>query len=393
MKSFYKILHTTCHTGWGGLEKRIFNESVWMKKNGHTVILAAPPETPLFLKAKAQGFKVYPVDFKFFSIRRDYRRIKRILYNEAPWIINTHGNQDSKIALLAAKRSGTPLRILSRHISAHVNNSFYNRIIYKKLCHYIFTTADYTTRHLQDIFNLNEMKVFSMPSGISIPETLPERETARQGLAEELELDPNTRFVGFVGRVSADKGVGSLIEAFAKLRNSLPGYHVAIVGSGIEKYINSLRQIAKKLDITSLIHFTGFKEDVWPYYRALDCSVLPSKNIRGIPFEGVPQALLEAMFCETPVIGSKSGGITDIIKDGQTGLLFDPDNTADLAEKLQMAIKGNLAAQKRAKQACEMVKKHHTLDAMGRNIIRIYRLHQVKLDRENPASYHYSEMD
>jgi UDP-N-acetylglucosamine:LPS N-acetylglucosamine transferase len=119
-----------------------------MEKNGHQIIIAAPKDTPLFLKAKESGFKVYGIEFKRLSIIKDYKLLKHIFNDEKPDIINTHGNKDSKLALFAATRARVPLRILSRHISAHVKNSWYNRMVYKKLCHYIFTTADYTTRIL-----------------------------------------------------------------------------------------------------------------------------------------------------------------------------------------------------------------------------------------------------
>lgn len=381
MQSLYKILHTTCHTQWGGLEKRIFNECVWMEKNGHKIVVVAPKNTPLFLKAKKHGFNVYGVEFKRLSIIKDYKTLKRLFLNEKPDIINTHGNKDSKLALWAAKKANIPLRILSRHISAHVKNSWYNRVLYKRLCHYVFTTADYTTKHLQKVFKLNEMQIFSMPSGIIEPDHLIEKNDARKSLAQELGLDTETKFIGFVGRVSNDKGVATILEAFKKIQHTLPGYHVAIVGSGTDEYLALLETLAANLGITDYVHFTGFKEDVWPYYRALACKVLPSRDINGVPFEGVPQALLEAMASECPVIGSKSGGIVDIINHEKSGLLFDTGDGSDLADKIQQTLQDTDATRIRVETARDHVKKYHTIDSMGRNINRIYRLHQVKLDR------------
>ncbi len=382
MISHFKIIHTTCHTQWGGLEKRIFNESVWMERKGHTVIIAAPRDTPLFLKAKAHGFKVYGIEFKRLSLIKDYKLLKTIFYNETPDIINSHGNSDAKLALLAARKARIPLRILSRHISAHVRNSWYNRMVYKKFCHYIFTTADYTTRHLQKVFKLKDMQIFSMPSGIVEPDQLWEKDTARKMLARELGLDPGTRFIGFVGRVSQDKGIATILEAFKKAGPRLSGYHIALVGEGSDTYINSLKALATTLHINDHLHFTGFKEDPWPYYRAFDCKVLPSIDINGVPFEGVPQSLLEAMISDCPVIGSKSGGIVDIIDPGKTGLLFDTSDPSDLADKIVQTLSDPDATQNRVKTARDHVKKNHTIDVMGRNIIRIYRLHQIKLDRQ-----------
>ncbi|MCD4678572.1 MAG: glycosyltransferase family 4 protein [Desulfobacula sp.] len=381
MRSLYKILHTTCHTQWGSREKRIFNESVWMEKKGHKIIIVAPKDTPLFLNAKAHGFKVYGVRFKRLSMIKDYKLLKNIFYNEKPDIINTHGNQDSKIALFAAKKARVPLRILSRHNTAHVRNSWYNRKIYKKLCHYIFTTADHTTKHLQKVFKLKDMQIFSMPSGIIEPDHLLEKNIARKGLAGELSLAPETKFIGFVGRISQDKGVSTILEAFKKVKTELSGYHVAIVGKGTDEDLNSLKKLAKSLQIDEYIHFTGFKKNVWSYYRALDCKIMPSIDVKAVCLEGVPLAILEAMICECPVITSKSTGIVDIIDHEKTGLLFHKDDPSDLGDKILQTLQDEDATKQRIETARDFVKKHHTIDAMGRNIIRIYRLHQVKLDR------------
>ena len=149
--------------------------------------------------------------------------------------------------------------------------------------------------------------------------------------------------------------------------------------------IGFLKNLAQDLQIETRVHFTGVKEDIWPYYRGFDCTILPSKNKNGIPFEGIPQTLLEAMYCSCPVIGSKSGGISEIINHKKTGLLFNPQNPSDLADKIMETLQDDNATNKRVKAACELVKKHHTIDVMGRDLIRIYRLHQVLKDKNYNA--------
>ena len=88
MKSYDKIIHTTCNTKWTDLEKRIFSESVWMEQNGHKIIIVAPKNTPLFLKAKQHGFKVYGIEFRRLSTIKDYKLLKNIFYNEKPDVVN-----------------------------------------------------------------------------------------------------------------------------------------------------------------------------------------------------------------------------------------------------------------------------------------------------------------
>lgn len=381
MNSHYKIIHTTCHTQWGGLEKRIFNESVWMYDHGHQVVLVVPGDTPLYKRAKKHGFRVYAMSFERMKMLSNYKALLRIFSNELPNILNTHGNVDAKVVLPAAKKAGIPCRILSRHISAHVNNSWYNRLLYKQLSHYVFTTADYTTRHLQSVFHLKNTKVFSIPSGIHPPENLISRNDARKKLAAELRCDPDTRFVGFVGRLSKDKGVSTLVKAFEKVWPR-SRHHLVLAGNGPDDYKAHLTELTKILGISEKTHFLGFKEDVWSIYRALDCKVLASENINGIPFEGVPQALLEAMYCDCPVIGSRTGGIPDIIEHNITGLLFDPGDVDTLAKLMLNTLSLKTAAQERALNAFKKVQQGHTIEAMGRNIQRIYQLHhQLTLEK------------
>jgi glycosyltransferase involved in cell wall biosynthesis len=380
-QTHFKIIHTTCHTQWGGLEKRIFNEAVWMRHHGHQVILVAPRDSQLFLRAKKERFHVYPVSFSRMGIIRDYRSLVRIFQNELPDIVNTHGNSDTKVALPAAEKANIPCRILSRHISAHVKNSWYNRRLYKQLCHYVFTTAEYTTRHLQTLFNLKDTQVFSIPSGILPPDSMPPGESARKNLAETFRCPEDTRFVGFVGRLSEDKGVTTLVHAFKQVFNQIP-HHLVLVGSGPDEYRKRLKKMTLDLEIFSRTHFLGFTDDVWSVYPALDCKVLASENINGIPFEGVPQALLEAMYCECPVIGSKTGGIPDIIQHGETGLLFDPGDADTLAQQIKQTLDQETDTRKRVDHAREKVQQFHTLDAMGRTILRIYQLHQIRLEQK-----------
>jgi len=376
-QSHYKIIHTTCHDQWGGLEKRIFNEAVWMRDNGHDIIVAAPRNTPLFRHSRRNGFRTYGIDFKKSQTISDYRFLRRLFANEQPDIINTHGNEDSRIALLAAYRAKIGCRILSRHISSHVRNSWYNRLIYKTYATYIFTTANYTTEHLKNKFNLNDRQVFSMPSGIIPPPALIPRNQARHQLIRELGLDPDTRFIGFVGRVSRAKGVETLLKAFQRIAPDNPQLHLVLTGDSSPEYFELLAQMAQALGLGERIHFTGPRKEVWDCYRALDCKILASMDKDGSPFEGVPQALLEAMYCECPVIGAVSGGIPDIIEHEKTGLLFDQNDDTALSHQILRTLGQPDATEQRVRTAREMVEKRHTIDAMGRKILKIYHLHHL----------------
>ena len=382
MRTLYKIVHTTCHSDWGGLEKRIYEESQWMISRGHKVTLVAPKGTPLYDRAEENGIQVYPMEFRFLNRLSDHKAMVKILKKERPHIINSHGNADARVALPAAKKAGVACRILSQHINGRVQNSWYNRRLYKHLNHFVFTATNEATRHIMKTFKLKDTQVLSIPNGIIEPDSLMDKDEARKQLAAHLGLTETTRFIGFTGRVSRDKGVDILIRAFAKLIRQIP-HHLIIVGKGDPSHIKELMGLIQAKHLDDRVHFMGFQENIWPFYRAMDCKILPSRNRRGTPTGGVPKSLMEAMYASCPVIGSNNEGICDIIKDKSTGLLFGQERVTELADCIyQTILHRETAALERVYSAREWVKKHHTIDAMGRNVIRIYRLHQVRAERE-----------
>ena len=383
MRTFYKILHTTYETRWGAIEKRIYNELVWMKEQGHNLILVCPKDTPLFIKAKEYGIKVYGIDFKPLSIIKNYNFLKNFLYNEKPDIIHTHGKQDSRIALYAARKLKVPLRILSFHNDYRIRKTPWNRMAYNRFCHYIFTGSRHTTTYLQKLFKLKDMRAFTMPAGIIDPETLPEKTEARKMLALELGLDPETKFIGFSGNPVKGKGILTLLGAFQNVKARLPGYHLVISGEGTNEAVNWVKALAMELKIEESIHFTSEKEDPWPFLMAIDCHVLPSLYIKDVDLTQKRQSLLSAMLCKTPVVGPGTELVSDILIHEKTGLVYSEFNLSDLADKIFQTLQDENSTGARVEAACNFVKKHHIMDTLGRDIIRIYSLHQIRRGRHS----------
>ncbi|MFA5904616.1 MAG: glycosyltransferase family 4 protein [Desulfobacula sp.] len=361
----------------------MYNELVWMKKQGHNLILVCPKDTPLFIKAKEYGIKVYGIDFKPFSFLKNYKFLKNFLYNEKPDILHTHGKQDSRMALYAARKLKVPLRILNFHNDYRIRKTPWNRMAYNRFSHYIFTGSRHTTTYLQKLFKLKDMRAFTMPAGIIVPEVLPEKAEARKMLALELGLDPKTKFIGFSGKLSKDKGISTLLGAFQNVKARLPGCHLVISGEGAGEIVSMLKATAMGLKIEESTHFIGEKEDPWPFLRALDCHVLPSLQIKDTDLTHKRQSILCAMLCETPVIGPDTALVSDILVHKKTGLSYNEFNLSDLADKIFETLQDEKSTGERAKEALNFVKKHHSMDTLGRDIIRIYSLHQIRRGRHS----------
>jgi glycosyltransferase involved in cell wall biosynthesis len=134
-------------------------------------------------------------------------------------------------------------------------------------------------------------------------------------------------FVGVFTRWHAYKGLDVLLEAFKIARQDINSTKLLIVGGG--EMIEHYKSIARDLRLSNDVVFAGRVEDdeLPPYYAACDFAILPSRDSS----EGFGLVLLEAMACGKPVIGSRVGGIPEIISDGENGFLVRPNNAKELA--------------------------------------------------------------
>jgi glycosyltransferase involved in cell wall biosynthesis len=146
------------------------------------------------------------------------------------------------------------------------------------------------------------------------------------GLREELGLRPDDRLLVAVGNLYAVKGHRYLIDAVALLSDRHPTLHVAIAGRGDCEAAITAR--AADLGVSGKIHLLGLRSDVPAVLAAADIFVLPSLS------EGLPLALLEAMFAGRAIVASDVGEIGTALGHGDAGVLVAPGNPAALAAAL-----------------------------------------------------------
>lgn len=133
----------------------------------------------------------------------------------------------------------------------------------------------------------------------------------------------------FLGRVTKEKGVDTLIKAWKLLENKYIAWKLQIVGDGKDK--EEFIELAQKLKLKN-IEFKNSTQTPEEYYRKSKVFVLPSL------FEGMPMVILEASFFENIVISSKTAGGLKMIEDGKNGYLFEIGNEEELSQKIEKVI-------------------------------------------------------
>jgi glycosyltransferase involved in cell wall biosynthesis len=175
------------------------------------------------------------------------------------------------------------------------------------------------------VANSQGLKSIAAQFNGSIPiEVIPNGINSTNFYPGERELTP-ARLL-FVGRLVYQKGGDILLDALAKVKDH--DWELSIVGDGPRR--PDWENQADKLGIKDRVHFRGWldKADLLKQYQKANIFVLPSRH------EGMPNVVLEAMGCGLPVIATRIAGSEDLVLDGTTGYLINPDNPQELSEAL-----------------------------------------------------------
>jgi glycosyltransferase involved in cell wall biosynthesis len=170
--------------------------------------------------------------------------------------------------------------------------------------------------------------------------------------------------IGGVGRLEPQKRFDVLIEAFALARKTRPALRLLIVGDGGER--QSLQALVARLGLGDVCQLLGHRQDITDLHHAFDAFVQSSD------YEGTPNAVLEAMALETPIVATDVGGTSELIEDGVHGVVIRPSDPEALAEAIDWVFENPKAARRRAAAARMRVEGPLSFDTRMRTVIELY---------------------
>ena len=206
-----------------------------------------------------------------------------------------------------------------------------------------------------------ESRLAMIPSGIGDeepPAVDPKAVRADFGLSEEAPL------VLFAGRLAAQKGVDDLLAALDLVRHVHPDVRTLIVGDGPLR--SHLEETAHAFDLDRQIRFLGHRDDVPRLMAAADLVVLPSL------YEGLPNVVLEAMRFRKPVVATAAPGTTEVVIDGETGLLVPLRNPPALAQAIRTVLQDPGLARKLGDAGRARVESEFRADTMVARFAELY---------------------
>jgi glycosyltransferase involved in cell wall biosynthesis len=362
----WHIIHSESEIGWGGQEHRVLAELSGFQRRGCRVGLLAPAHSGLAQRAAPAGIAVR------------HWRVAKLLYpltvaqtalwlrRERPDVLNTHSSRDSWLAGIAGRLARVPLIIRTRHFEVGIPHRWLSGHVYTSLADHVLTTSQNITNHFRDYFGLPADRVTTVPTGIDL-----ERFRADGPKASLSVLGEGGPLVGMVSVLRSWKGHPTFFKAARIIHDSGRRVRFVVVGGGAPP--GAIEKQAQDHGASGLIAFPGHREDVPEVLRALGVLAIPSTAN-----EGVPQIGLQALACQTPVVGSNVGGIPEIIRHAETGRLVPPGDAPALATAILETLDDPEATRALTRRGRELVTAKHSLEVMLDTLDVLYRRYLPK---------------
>ncbi len=353
---YSKFLHNN------GFEVEVFIPQYFSNSKKNTGYLVSQ-KWPLFKKGfgaflpqllwQLRKFQIVHLHYPFFGSAFFVSLAKRLWKNNFKLIITYH--QDVQLVGLLGVYEKITRKLLLRWIMNSADKI-------------IISSEDYIVNsHLQEYYLKNIGKFIEIPFAVSekyfpIPK--------KNELLKKLKIEPQDKVIVFVGGLDKAhyfKGINFLLKSIPKIED--PNIKVIIIGKGNMK--RDYENMAKQLNITHKVIFTGYiADDELPnYYNLADIFILPSINQN----EAFGLVLIEAMACGIPLIASNLKGVRRVVYPGINGLLVEPKNSDDIAQKINHLIKNPELRKQFSELGLKMVKEKYTSEIISQKLKNLYQ--------------------
>jgi glycosyltransferase involved in cell wall biosynthesis len=292
----------------------------------------------------------------YLRVMRCYRIVHRMLKDNSFDLIHTNGYFADIVGIPVARILGIPsISTCHGFISTDAKLKLYNKLdkIMLRLSDRIIAVSQGIKEDL--IHNgIAGSRVAVIQNAVNGNRGTESFSQTRSKKRHALGLSEQDFVIGFVGRLSQEKGIEHLIHAAALLTNANVPVKLLLVGEGPQR--NSLETLSVEKGVKDRVQFAGFQSDAESWLDCFDVFALPSLT------EGTPMALLEAMSCGVPVVASAVGGVPYVIESGKNGILVSPGKTQDIKDAMHLLYKNKDLRNSLSKEAQRTIKMKYDVE-------------------------------
>jgi len=351
-----RVVHVNTESSWAGGEVQTCLLIDGLANRGIENILVAQPGSQIAKRMGGRGIQIVEIGMRAEWDAIAVVRLARALRRLKPDILHCHTSHAHTLGLLAGRLAGIRSIVATRRMD-HAIKGPLAAFKYRRVDRVVAISE--MVRSMLLAAGVPPYKIELIHSAADCPEPYPQGD-----LRAELGLDPQTPVIGTAAVLAERKGHKYLFDAVRTLKERFPRIRLLVAGEGPQG--SELRELAARLGLDKEIIFLGFRGDVPQLLNTLDVFVLASLK------EGLGVALLEAACAGRPIVATNVGGIPEIVKDGETGLLVPPADSRSLAERLAYLIEHPEQARNLGSNARAFVRGRFSVKTMVESYIRLY---------------------
>jgi glycosyltransferase involved in cell wall biosynthesis len=351
----------------GGSQNNLLHQATWFTQHGYSVTAAFLYDKENLLPSwgSSYPFPIHDLGFappkanvliKAIFFLRGLYRLFRLISGKGYTAIETFTHHANLIGLPLAWVAGIPTRVgshrgkieglspgLERLHALMINSSIATRLVVVAERVRADALAEGVHPH----------RIIKIANGVALTRVDPE---AVLRVRNELVRNENDILLLSVGRLRYQKGQDVLLKALPQVLAKFPNTKLLIAGEGVLR--QELEAEADRLNISDRVKFLGVRDDIPILMVLADLFLFPSR------FEGMPNALLEAMGYGLPAIATSVQGVEEIIRDGENGLLIPLDDPEKVSEAILRLLNNPEERKRLGKAAKETVEKEYTFEKM-----------------------------
>lgn len=363
------VVHIIDHLGLGGAQRLVVDLALRQRRRGQQVaVVCLRAWTPLAAALAAADVAVHCLGRPKWSPRQILDLVP-LLRSLRPQLAHLHLMGAHTLGRFAAVLAGLPAVVVHDHeASAEIYTHPGPLLAARRLCeaaapphnsHYIVVSHE-AASYAHQVRRWPAERTHVVPNGVDV-EHLDACALSQQAARHQLGLPQHVPLAVSVGRLSPVKGFDILLTALAQL----PGTQLAIAGDGPQRA--SLHAQATALGLNERVHLLGQLADVRPLLRAGDLYVQPSRR------EAFGLGAVEAAASGVPLVASAVGGLRELLRDGETGLLVPPEQPVALANALNILLSDPSLGQRMGAAASVEVRRRFSIETVVNQIECVYQ--------------------
>ncbi|PGL70320.1 glycosyltransferase family 4 protein [Bacillus sp. AFS055030] len=345
----------------------------WFKENGWEVHIAANGEIHIPYVDKKFNVSIQRSPFKFKNIKA-LKDLKNIIEQNNYEIIHCHTPMGGILTRLAARKSrinGTKVIYTAHGFHFCKGAPLLNWLLYYPIEKFMAHLTDCLITINNEDYELskNKLKVkrieYIHGVGVNTEDFKPIDELNKKALKESFGYQPDDFLLFYAAEFNKNKNQKFLLNSLALIKEDLPNVKLLLAGEGV--LLNECKQLAKKLEISHMVNFLGFRKDIKEIVPM--CDVAVGSSLR----EGLPVNIMEAMACGLPIIAVDNRGHRELVMDDNNGWLVKSDGETDFAKKLKHLVKSEGLKERLGINSRKIILSKYSIDKVIEKKSKVYK--------------------